>query len=206
MASGPAPWTVCPPPSPGRPAAHPRTAKIRVEFSGSLGHFLADRGLAGAGRPESVAAEPSFTGRVGDSDEPSVASVGRRIEGALGAAATRRCRLHDMHDAGAARQLRADRTLRRTARLHAVQRGDASGGTGLGRPALRLPAAEASVLRQVHAGRRPLCSDLLRLVDGHGRGAVSQVRGDRRPPLLRRARSRPCSRSTRWGSGAAPAR
>ena len=74
--------------------------------------------------------------------------------------------------------------------VHAVQRGHAPGGPGLGRPSLRLPATEASLLRQVHAGRRPLRADLLRALDDHGRGAVSPAPGDRRPALSRGARRR----------------
>ena len=58
------------------------------------------------------------------------------------------------------------------------------------RPALRLSPPQASVLRQVHAGRGPLRPDLLRAVDGHGRGARPEIHSHRRPPLLRRSRGR----------------
>ena len=56
-------------------------------------------------------------------------------------------------------------------------------GPELRRPALRLPAPQASLQRQVHARRRPLRADLLRAVDDHGRGARTrkyQATGDRR--------------------------
>ena len=39
-----------------------------------------------------------------------------------------------------------------------------------------------------------------------GEALVPQVPGDRRSPLLRRARTSRCCRSTRWASAAAPAR
>ena len=58
------------------------------------------------------------------------------------------------------------------------------------RPAPRLPPAEASLRRQVHARRRPLRADLLRALDDHGRGAVPEVQGDRRQEVLRRAEGR----------------
>ena len=81
----------------------------------------------------------------------------------------------------------ADRAFRRPAGLHAVQRRRASGRARAGRPPLRLPAPEASVRRQVHAGGGPLRAHLLRAVDDPGPGALPQVSGDGRPPLLRRA-------------------
>ncbi len=71
--------------------------------------------------------------------------------------------------------------------------------------ALRLSASQASVLRQVHAGRGPLRPDLLRAVDGHGRSARPEIRSHRRSPLLRRTPISRCCRSTRSASGAAPA-
>ena len=104
--------------------------------------------------------------------------------------AARGRRLHDLHDAGAARQLRADRTFRRALGLYAVQRRHASRRSGPRRAALRLSASQASVLRQVHAGRGPLRPDLLRAVDGHGRSARPEVRSHGRSPLLRRPRAR----------------
>ena len=58
------------------------------------------------------------------------------------------------------------------------------------RAPLRLPPPQASLQRQVHARRRPLRADLLRPVDDHGRGARPPVSGDRRSPVLRRARCR----------------
>ncbi len=84
-------------------------------------------------------------------------------------------------------QLRADRPFRRAPGLHAVQRRRPSGRPRAGRAALRLPAAQAPLRRQVHAGGRPLRADLLRAVDDHGPGAGPQVRGDRRPAVLRDA-------------------
>ena len=48
-------------------------------------------------------------------------------ERAIRSAASGRRRVHDVHDPRAARELLADRTLRRAAGLHAVQRGRASG-------------------------------------------------------------------------------
>ena len=45
---------------------------------------------------------------------------------------------------------------------------------------------EASLLRQIHAGGGPLDPHLLRAVDDHGPGAVSQVSADRRSALSRR--------------------
>ena len=73
----------------------------------------------------------------------------RSTEGRAG-----RHRVHDLHDHGAAGQLFPDGSFRRPARLHALQRRGASRRAGIGRSALRLPPAEASLRRQVHAGRR----------------------------------------------------
>ena len=98
-----------------------------------------------------------------------------------------RRRLHDLHDARVARQLRADRPFRRAAGLHAVQRRHASGRARERRAPLRLPPPQASLQRQVHARRRPLRADLLCPVDDHGRGARPQIPGNRRSPVLRRA-------------------
>ena len=78
----------------------------------------------------------------------------------------------------------------RAARLHAVQRRHAPGRPRTRRSALRLPAAQASLQRQVHAGGGPLCADLLCAMDGHGRGARAKVQGHGRSPLLRRPRRR----------------
>ena len=82
------------------------------------------------------------------------------------------------HDPCAARQLRTDGAFWRAARLYAVQRRDAPGRSRSWWTALRLPSPEASLQRQVHAGRRSLHPDLLRAVDDHGAGAVSQVSAD----------------------------
>ena len=98
-----------------------------------------------------------------------------------------RHRLHDLHDSHPARQLCPDRAFRRPAGLHAVQRRRAPGRARAGRAPLRLPAPQASVRRQVHAGGGPLRAHLLRAVDDPGPGAVPQASGDGRPPLLRRA-------------------
>ena len=73
--------------------------------------------------------------------------------------------------------------FRRTAGLHAVQRRHAPRRSRSRRPALRLPPSQASLLRQVHAGRGPLRADLLRAVDDHGRGAR---RGSIRRPAIAR--------------------
>src|SRR5262249_48878173 len=48
------------------------------------------------------------------------------------------------------------------------------------------PSPEVSLWRQVHAGGRPLCADLLRALDDHGPGDVPQAQGDGRPALPRR--------------------
>ena len=83
---------------------------------------------------------------------------------------------------------------------------DASRRSRARRPALRLSPPQASLRRQVHAGRRPLRADLLRAVDDHGRSART---GSTRPPAIAATTSRPrsrCCRSTRSASGAAPAR
>ncbi len=124
----------------------------------------------------------------GNHDECSrFAIVGHAVEPSVRAAATGGRRLHDLHDPHVARQLRSDRAFRRPPGLHAVQRRRASCRARAGRAPLRLPAPEASVRRQVHAGRGPLRADVLRAVDDPGRGAVPQVSGDGRPPLLRGA-------------------
>ena len=102
--------------------------------------------------------------------------------------------LHDLHDSHAARQLCPDRAFRRPARLHAVQRRRAPRRARPGRTPVRLPAPQASVWRQVHAGGGPLRAHLLRAVDDPGPGSLSQVSGDGRPPLLRRAGRRDAAR------------
>ncbi len=63
-------------------------------------------------------------------------------------------------------------------------------GPGARRAALRLPPAQASLQRQVHARRRALHPDVLRALDDHGPGAGAQVQGHRRQALLRRSRGR----------------
>ena len=98
-------------------------------------------------------------------------------------AAARRRRVHDLHDAGAARQLRADGHFGGPLAYTPFNVATHLAGPRSGRAALRLSAPEASLQRQVHAGRGPLRSDLLRAVDDHGRGARAEVcrrPGDRR--------------------------
>src|SRR5687768_18468267 len=92
-----------------------------------------------------------------------------------------------MHDPRAPRQLLADRTLRWAPGLHAVQRGRPPRGTEAGRPALRLPQTEASLFRQIHAGRWPLHPDVLRAVDGDGPGARATLPEHWQHALLRRS-------------------
>ena len=87
-----------------------------------------------------------------------------------------------MYDPRAAGQLCADRALWRPAGLHALQRGDAPGRARSRWAALRLPAAEASLQRQIHARGWPLHPDVLCAVDDHGPGAERrfEATGDRR--------------------------
>ena len=119
--------------------------------------------------------------------------------------AARRRWIHDLHDPGAAGKLRADRASRRTAGLHTVQCGGAFGRSRKRRTALRLPPAEASLLRQIHDGGGPLGSHVLRAVDDHGPGAVSQVSADRRSALSRRPEGRDAA-GRRLGIPAQPGR
>ena len=95
-----------------------------------------------------------------------------------------------MYDPDPARELRADRPLRRSARLYALQRRGAPGRAEARRPSPRLPAPEASLRRQVHACRGPLRAHLLRPLDDHGRGPLPEIQGDRRQEVLRRAERR----------------
>src|SRR6185312_2316889 len=87
--------------------------------------------------------------------------------------AARRHWIHDLHDPGAAGKLRANRAPGRTAGIHAVQRCGAPGGPGKRRTSLRLPPAQASLLRQIHDGGGSLRPHVLRAVDDHGRSPAS---------------------------------
>ncbi len=117
------------------------------------------------------------------SAQPSTVSPARRSARPRPAAARRR-RVPDVHDAGAARQLRADRTLRRAAGLHAVQRRRRTSRAAIAAACSSTTGApNTRYMRQVHAGRRatasPTCYALW-MVMGQALDRQYKATGDRR--------------------------